>query len=83
MKIIKRGVIPECRVYHLYCTNCDTEFEFEQHEAKLTRDQRDGDFLTIQCPVCFREAHIDVDNFTDGKPKSGKSIVDADPSWIR
>jgi endogenous inhibitor of DNA gyrase (YacG/DUF329 family) len=60
MKIIKHGIIPENRVYRVSCPNCATEFEFEQHEAKMTHEQRDGDFLTIPCPVCFRAVHIDA-----------------------
>lgn len=60
MRIIKTGIIPAKRVYRAVCGNCATEFEFEQHEAKITHDQRDGDFLTIPCPLCFREAHVDA-----------------------
>lgn len=52
MKIIRRGQKPEQRTHQHTCRECSTVFEFEQHEAKLVFDQRDGDFLQIKCPVC-------------------------------
>ncbi|MDC2859041.1 hypothetical protein [Delftia sp. DT-2] len=52
MKIIKQGQPPETRTYQCTCRECATVFEFEQREAKFVFDQRDGDFLQINCPVC-------------------------------
>ena len=60
MKIIKKGNIPEEKIYRSECYNCKTEFEFQAREAKLTRDQRDGDFLTVDCPLCGVSAHANV-----------------------
>ena len=36
------------------CPGCGTKIEFLQGEAKHVNDQRDGDYLEIQCPVCPR-----------------------------
>jgi RNase P subunit RPR2 len=52
MKIIERGHLPEQKPYRVTCGTCRTIFEFEQREAKVTRDQRDGDYVSIACPVC-------------------------------
>jgi endogenous inhibitor of DNA gyrase (YacG/DUF329 family) len=52
MKILKKGKRPEDKVYHAECTNCNTEVEFKYSEAKHIFDQRDGDYLTVKCPVC-------------------------------
>ena len=52
MKIVKQGRVPEKREYKVGCDNCDTVFIFEQGEAKYVSDQRDGDFLQINCPTC-------------------------------
>jgi RNase P subunit RPR2 len=52
MKIIKRGQVPGNEVYRLDCNHCHTEFEIEAKEAKYNSDQRDGDYLSIECPIC-------------------------------
>lgn len=55
MKVIRRGQVPEERVYRVICNRCKTEIEFEQREATYHPDQRDGDFLSITCPVCMSQ----------------------------
>ena len=52
MEIIRRGELPQERVYEAICSNCKTIFRFEEREAEKVSDQRDGDFLRIKCPVC-------------------------------
>lgn len=52
MKIIERGPNPVEKLYRIKCRQCSTIFEFERHEATTTRDSRDGDFVSIPCPVC-------------------------------
>ncbi len=52
MKIITRGVIPGERIHRATCYNCKSELEFQECEGKVTHDQRDGDFITVVCPVC-------------------------------
>lgn len=52
MRIIKPGVINAERLETVTCQHCHCEFEFLRGEAKVTFDQRDGDFLTINCPCC-------------------------------
>lgn len=59
MRIIKRGFIPENYVFQATCGHCKTEVEFEANEAKRTNDQREGDFLTVKCPLCGRDIHVD------------------------
>lgn len=60
MKIIRHGVIPEEVPYQATCRNCHTEFEFLQREGKVTRDQRDGDFVSVHCPVCQTLVSVDL-----------------------
>lgn len=50
--IIRHGELPEEKSYETTCRHCNTIFVFERHEARLVRDQRDGDFLKIACPLC-------------------------------
>lgn len=53
MKIIERGEHPKNKLYTVKCKQCGTKFEFEAHEGHVVRDQRDGDFIQINCPVCL------------------------------
>jgi len=52
VKIIKRGQAPEEKTYRSTCRNCLTIVEFKRRDAKFTADQRDGDYLSVDCPVC-------------------------------
>ena len=52
MRILREGKRPENKLYQVECRECKTEFEFVRSEATLTFDNRDGDFLTIGCPLC-------------------------------
>ena len=52
MKILKRGTLPEERILNATCRKCQTEFEFAQSETTTVHDQREGDYLSIRCPLC-------------------------------
>lgn len=52
IKITKQGKKPELKEYVGTCRNCKTEVEFQQQDGTVTHDQRDGDFITVTCPVC-------------------------------
>jgi RNase P subunit RPR2 len=52
MRIIKEGKLPEKEIFQITCKNCSTVFEFFREEANVTRDQREGDYLSIACPLC-------------------------------
>jgi len=52
MEIIKRGVPPGERVYTGVCRNCSTEVRFKRSKAEVHEDQRDGEFVSVCCPVC-------------------------------
>ena len=58
IQIIQRGVLPEAIRYKTKCRHCNTIFSFLKSDAHLTVDQRDGDFYTIECPVCSKDCHI-------------------------
>jgi hypothetical protein len=53
MRIIKHGVPPSEKLYEAMCNKCGTVIEFKAGEAKRVNDQRDGDYLTISCPICY------------------------------
>jgi RNase P subunit RPR2 len=57
MKILKEGKRPEDTVHRGTCNRCNTEFEFVRSEGTVTNDQRDGDFVSVDCPVCGSRVH--------------------------
>ena len=62
MKIIKKGSLPEEKVKRITCRKCSTVFEFQLNEARYNIDQRDGDFYSIDCPLCKEYNTFAVNN---------------------
>lgn len=60
MKIIKKGTPPSDKVYEGTCRSCKTVVEFKQSEGKVTHDQRDGNFVSVRCPVCNSLIHVSL-----------------------
>jgi len=52
MEIIKRGTPPGEKIHEATCNSCKTEVRFKESEGKITYDQRDGNYVTVMCPVC-------------------------------
>lgn len=52
IKIIKQGQVPAKREFVAKCINCKTEVEFLQEDGEVISDQRDGDYISIRCPMC-------------------------------
>lgn len=52
MEILHRGTAPSERVHEATCNSCKTKVRFTQGEAKYNSDQREGDYLSVSCPVC-------------------------------
>jgi len=78
MKIIRQGLIPEEVVYRTECSKCDTEFEFTQKEGKYNSDQRDGDYISINCPTCGTQCtaqYMSPKEYTRRK-ESGRGYMD-------
>lgn len=54
MEIIKLGELPEEKVYEAKCSNCGTQVRFQHKEGKVHYDQRDGNSIEVQCPLCSK-----------------------------
>lgn len=61
MEIIVRGKLPEEDEYEATCYRCRTVFRFQRVEARYVSDQREGDYLSIACPVCKAKNSVDVE----------------------
>ena len=70
IQIIQRGVLPAAIRYKTKCRHCNTIFSFLKSDARLTDDQRDGDFYTIKCPVCSKDCHISAGGLKEYVPET-------------
>ena len=52
IKIIKRGIPQKEKTYTISCIDCKSRFSFQREDAIYFSDQRDGETLSIHCPVC-------------------------------
>jgi endogenous inhibitor of DNA gyrase (YacG/DUF329 family) len=55
VEILKRGTPPSEARLTRDCQSCGTQFRFTRNEATFVPDQRDGDALKIECPVCGKQ----------------------------
>ena len=60
MKVIYNGLKEkEEMLYELHCIHCNSVFECNDKElGTINRDDRDGDYYTINCPVCNKMLYI-------------------------
>lgn len=58
IRIIKEGRLPENDTYRCTCRHCKTVFEFQKKDAKSGYDQRDGSWMTINCPLCSKNVNV-------------------------
>jgi hypothetical protein len=60
IEVINRGPTPADDVFNVKCRTCHSDIRFLRGDGTLTFDQRDGDFLSIFCPVCGSTITADV-----------------------
>jgi hypothetical protein len=57
MRIISRGRKPEEQLFKGTCSSCKTVFECKRGEGTYDYgNQRDGPFLSVNCPLCGKSA---------------------------
>jgi hypothetical protein len=69
VEVIQRGHLPENDQFEATCSRCRSQLRFLRSDAKLTHDQRDGDFVTISYPVCSNSVHASASKGTPPPPK--------------
>lgn len=60
VEIIERGVPRGQPTFTTRCSGCDSKLKVSKGDGKLTFDQRDGDYVTVSCPVCQKSMTIDA-----------------------
>lgn len=60
MRVIKRGVTKDKVRYRISCNGCGSVLDFERGEAKVVPDDRDADYLEVECPVCQASVRVDA-----------------------
>lgn len=51
VEIIKAGELPSEKIYKATCNHCHTIFSFQEKDASLKFDQKEGDYMVISCPL--------------------------------
>lgn len=69
IEVISRGHLPENDQFDASCHKCKSVLRFLRSDAKLTSDQRDGDFLTVPCPVCGTSVHVAANKGRPAPPR--------------
>ena len=62
MKVLKQGTLPKDKIYEVVCYNCTSLLQFKRSEGKITYSQRDGNSITVICPVCKCSVSTDLKN---------------------
>lgn len=70
IEILEKGTPPAARTYTARCRKCTSLLRFAQSDAEYQHDQRDGDFLAIECPVCRAALTVYASQF-DRSPSTG------------
>lgn len=58
IKVVHRGTPPSEIVYSTTCIGCKSVLEFNESDAPMKGEQRDGYAHVLQCPVCNIENWI-------------------------
>ena len=62
MEILKRGEV-RAKTHDTICGNCNSHLRVGKCDGKYVSDQRDGDYIDTNCPVCGNRLTISVSLF--------------------
>jgi hypothetical protein len=60
MEILVRGISPTEKEYVGDCYYCNTRVKFKAREGKSTYDQRDENYISVDCPVYGRPSNVNL-----------------------
>lgn len=69
--ILKKGRLPEDKVYEFRCVHCNTEFTAQEKDGVKSSNQMDGVSLVVACPVCTKQVY------------SGREYVENTQTWSK
>lgn len=58
MEIIKKGKLPEERIWNGECYNCRTVVKAKENELNVTHDLLNGLFGSHTCPLCKKTMYF-------------------------
>lgn len=68
IKVVRNGARPEHDLFEGTCHLCKAVVEFERQDARFTDDQRDGAYLTVDCPCCVGNISVQADRPKPPRP---------------
>jgi len=60
MEIIKKGKLPDDIAYKGECHYCGTIVRFKRSEGHVVYDQRDGNSVSVCCPLCHNNIYVSL-----------------------
>ncbi len=66
--VTKRRTPLENYIFDATCVRCKSELQFQRRDGEVTSDQRDGDFVTVKCPVCGTPVHAALSKGREPSP---------------
>lgn len=60
IEILTKGTPPSEKKYEVRCEDCGTVFTCQLPDTIYHPDQRDGDYRTVDCPICSKRLYIYV-----------------------
>jgi len=58
IEILTKGTPKSEIKYELRCHDCGTVFTCQKIDMQFHSDQRDGDYTTINCPICSKKVYF-------------------------
>ena len=46
-----------------HCSQCGSTIKSSINEGTYINDQRDGDYISVDCPVCLQQNFIDIKKY--------------------
>jgi len=63
MEILKPGKTPLERQTQAKCFACKCQFRFKKKEGKEHLDQRERNFVSVDCPYCGETINVSCEKF--------------------
>ena len=60
IEILEKGEPKSERKFTVGCRGCNSKLRYSKSDGVVVHDQRDGDFLKLDCPVCHKDINVNL-----------------------
>ena len=69
IEVLSRGIPLNERKYTATCNSCRSRLRFARSDGHDHFDQRDGDYVSVTCPVCGGIVNANIDGYEPPQPQ--------------